>query len=148
MISASAFSQSYSLTSTEKQIASTNAVVAPFATPGDYKVAMAPGLRMRNAGRTLTILGGAMFIGGIIVFSGADENYYTTVQTNNGSYNEGDPQAALGILMIAGGVGMTVPGIILWTKGAKKYKRHLEHQDDKTVSFDFKGNAVALSYRF
>jgi len=116
---------------------------------GTYKVFMPPGLRMRNAGRTLTILGSAMLIGGIIVLSSADEMYYNSTTTSSGTYEEGDPKAALGILMIAGGVGMTVPGVILWTKGAKKYKRYQEqHEDEQTVSFDFKGNGLALRYRF
>lgn len=78
---------------------------------GEYKVYMPPGLRMRNAGRTLTIIGGAMLVGGIIVFSSAEKTYYSYNSTNGTSYEEGDPKAAIGILMIAGGLGMTVPGV-------------------------------------
>jgi hypothetical protein len=112
---------------------------------GDYQVAKPPGLRMRNTGRTLTILGSAMLIGGIIVYSGADEGYYTSYYGTNGSYEEGDPQAAVGILMIVGGAGMTVPGIIFWSKGSKKYKRYLEQQN---ASVGFTGRGLALRYRF
>lgn len=109
-----------------------------------YTISRPPGLRMRNTGRMLTIIGGAMLIGGIIVYSNADLNYYNSYTTSTGTYTEGDPQAALGVLMIAGGAGMTVPGIIFWSKGAKKYKRHLERE----AAFNFRGRDVSLTYRF
>lgn len=116
---------------------------------GAYKVYMPPGLRMRNAGRTLTIIGGAMLVGGAIVFGSADETYYSYNSYNGTTYEEGDPKAAIGILMMAGGLGMTIPGVILWTKGAKKYKRYLEqHEGEQTVSFNMNGNGVSLRYQF
>lgn len=127
-------------------------VVSPLIRPageGQYKVYMPPGMRMRNAGRTLTILGGAMLVGGVIVFGSADETYYSYNTTNGTTYEEGDPKAAIGILMMAGGLGMTIPGVILWTKGAKKYKRYLEqHEGEQTVSFNMNGNGVSLRYQF
>lgn len=104
-----------------------------------------PGLRMRNTGRTLTILGGAMLIGGIIMASSADDLYYNSTYSSSGSYSEGDPQGAVGVLMIAGGVGMAIPGIIFWTKGAKKYRSHLENE---RASINIKGTHLALLYQF
>ena len=95
---------------------------------------------MRNTGRTLTIIGGAMLIGGIIVYNNADLAYDYYTQTD---YKE-QQQAALGVLMIMGGTGMTVPGIIFWSKGSKKYKRHLERE----AAFNFQGTGLSLSYRF
>lgn len=116
---------------------------------GEYKVYMPPGLRMRNAGRTLTILGGAMLVGGAIVFGSAEETYYSYGSSNGSTYEEGDPKAAVGVLMMVGGLGMTMPGVILWTKGAKKYKRYIEqHGDEQTVSFNMNGNGVSLRYQF
>jgi hypothetical protein len=109
-----------------------------------YKVAYPPGYKMRNAGRTMTIIGVPLFIGGLIVFNNADENYYNSVTTSSGTYTEGDPQAAVGILMTVGGAGLSIPGIILWSKGAKKYKRHLERE----AAFKFNGSTLSLSYRF
>ena len=108
-----------------------------------YKISYPPGFRMRNVGRTLTVIGGAMLIGGIIVFNNADRNY-NTYQTSTGTYNEGDPQAALGALMIVGGTGMVIPGIILWSKGSKKYNRYLERE----TALSIKGQGISLSYRF
>jgi len=109
-----------------------------------YKISRPPGLRMRNVGRTLTIIGGGMLIGGIIVYNNADQSYYTTYQTSSGTYTEGDEEAALGALMIVGGTGMAVPGIIFWSKGSKKYKRYLERE----AAFNIKGTGLSLSYRF
>ena len=109
-----------------------------------YKIAYPPGYRMRNAGRVMTIIGAPLFIGGLIVFNNADEMYYNGGTTSSGTYSEGDPQAALGALMIVGGAGLTIPGVILWTKGGKKYKRHLERE----AAFNFKGTSLSLSYRF
>ncbi|HEY9045435.1 MAG TPA: hypothetical protein VIN08_06045 [Ohtaekwangia sp.] len=143
------YNQTFASLEKSTTVAATSPIVVKPQGEGTYKVFMPPGLRMRNAGRTLTILGGAMLIGGVIVFSSADETYYTTTTTNNGTYEEGDPKAALGIVMIAGGLGMSIPGVILWTKGAKKYKRYMEqHEGEQTVSFDLKGNGLALRYRF
>lgn len=137
-------------------LASTNAdkpVVSPLimkpAGEGEYKAYMPPGLRMRNAGRTLTILGSAMLVGGIIVFNSADETYYNSYTSNGTTYEEGDPKAAVGILMIVAGLGTSIPGVILWTKGAKKYKRYLEqHEGEQTVSFNMNGNGASLRYKF
>ncbi|HEY5916162.1 MAG TPA: hypothetical protein VIU13_02110 [Chryseolinea sp.] len=109
-----------------------------------YKTAYPPGYRMRNSGRVMTIIGAPLFIGGLIVFANADEMYYNSVTTSSGTYTEGDPQAAVGTLMIVAGAGLTIPGIILWSKGAKKYKRHLEQE----AAFNFTGTSLSLSYRF
>jgi hypothetical protein len=110
------------------------------AQPVPYKVSYPPGYRMRNTGRTLTIIGGAMLIGGIIVYNQADLAYDYYTQTD---YKE-QQKAALGVLMIMGGTGMTVPGIIFWSKGSKKYKRHLERE----AAFNFQGTGISVSYRF
>lgn len=102
-----------------------------------------PGQRMRNAGRALTICGGALAIGGIIMMNNADELYYTSTQSQYGTVNEGDPKGALGVLMTIGGVGMIVPGVILWSKGQKKYNRYLERQG---LSLHSRGSGLALRY--
>lgn len=109
-----------------------------------YQVTSPPGYRMRNAGRVMTIAGGALLVGGIAVFSSADEKYYTYTSTNNGTVEEGDPKAALGLVMMVAGGGLTIPGIILWSKGAKKYNRYMEKQ----TALNIKGNGISVSYRF
>ena len=108
-----------------------------------YKITYPPGFRMRNTGRTLTVLGGGMLIAGIVVFHNADKTVYT-YQTSSGTYNEVDPKVALGVLMVMGGTGMTVPGIILWTKGARRFNQYLEQQ----TACVFTGTGLSLQYRF
>ena len=116
---------------------------------GAYKVYMLPGLRMRRAGRILTIIGGANLIGGFILLNSVDHVTYTTYDSNGTAYVEMDGQAALGRVMMAGGLGMTIPGVILWKKGDKRYKRYIEqHEGEQTVSFNMNGNGVSLRYQF
>ena len=109
-----------------------------------YKISRPPGLRMRNVGRTLTVIGGAMLIGGIVTYNNADKTVYTYQTSSGTTYTELDDQASIGALMIVAGAGMAVPGIIFWSKGSKKYKRHLERE----AAFNFKGTELSLSYRF
>jgi cytochrome b subunit of formate dehydrogenase len=108
-----------------------------------YKITYPPGFKMRNAGRTMTFAGAALLISGIIVYDQADKTIYT-VQTSQGTYDEIDPKVALGVFMVMSGVGLTVPGIIMWSRGASKFNRYL----DKQTALVFEGNSVALQYRF
>ncbi len=64
-----------------------------------YTTVKLPGQRMRNAGRILTIGGGALAIGGLIMMSNADDLYYTSTQSQYGTVTEGDAKGALGVLM-------------------------------------------------
>jgi hypothetical protein len=116
-------------------------------TPHDVGPVSAPrGLRMRNTGRVLTICGGALAIGGIVMMNSADELYYTsTTSSQSGTVEEGDPKGALGVLMTVSGVGMMVPGIIFWSKGQKKYNRYLEQQ---SVSLKAGASGVSVRYSF
>ncbi|NJM25659.1 MAG: hypothetical protein HC859_09380 [Bacteroidia bacterium] len=94
----------------------------------------APGYRQRNTGRALTIMGGVMLVTGVVLVSTADATYYNTTVTSSGTYEEGDPKGGFGTLMMAGGLGMTIPGIILWSKGSKRYNRYLEKTKWKQAS--------------
>lgn len=92
-----------------------------------------PGFRQRNAGRALTIGGLALITGGLIVMnSGAPRSTHPNVTGQEPSMNE-----PLGFMMITGGIGMSIPGVILWKKGSRKYRRSLERE----------GLAVAASHR-
>jgi len=105
-----------------------------------YKIAYPPGYRMRNTGRLLTLIGVPLFIGGIFVLENAEDNYNNSL---SGVYYE-EEQAAVGALMTVAGAGLAIPGVIFWTKGAKKYKRHMERE----AAFNFNGKGLSLSYRF
>lgn len=104
-----------------------------------------PGLRMRNTGRTLTIIGGVVLVSGIVLAATADELYYETTYSSSGTYSEGDPQGAIGVVMAVAGTGMAIPGIIFWSKGSKRYNKYLEEQ---RASLSLKGTGLTLRYRF
>ena len=103
------------------------------------------GLRMRNTGRTLTILGSIMLVGGVIMAASADELYYQSNYSSSGSYSEGDPRGAFGVVLAVAGTGMAIPGIIFWNKGSKRYNKYLEEQ---RASLSIKGAGLALLYQF
>ena len=103
-----------------------------------------PGLRMRNTGRTLTIVGSVMLVGGVIMAASADDLYYETTYNSSGSYSEGDPQGAIGIVMAVAGTGMTIPGIIFWNKGSKRYNKYLS---EKRASASITGTGFSLRYQ-
>jgi len=110
-----------------------------------YEASKPPGLRMRGAGMIMTICGGGLIIAGAIIAANADPNAGQTYVGNNGAtYTDGEVDQAMGVLGIVAGAGLTVPGVILWTKGNKKYKRYLETQ----TAFNFTRNGVGLTYRF
>jgi len=72
--------------------------------------------KMTKVGRVLTFVGLPLIVIGGIMVSNADEYYYECV---NGVC-EGDPQGAFGSLILAGGIGLTGTGVVLWTIGANK----------------------------
>ena len=126
----------------ESSQANSSPVVISDAKRVAYKIAYPPGYRMRNTGRLLTLIGVPLFIGGIVVINTADDTYYNS--TSSGTYTDGETQAAGGALMTVAGAGLAIPGVIFWTKGAKKYKRHMERE----AAFNFNGKGISLRYRF
>jgi len=110
-----------------------------------YEAGKPPGLRMRGAGMIMTICGGGLMIVGAIIYSNADPNSGQVYTNSNGTtYTDGEMDQAMGVLGVVAGAGLTVPGLILWSKGTKKYKRYLETQ----TAFNFTKNGVGLTYRF
>jgi hypothetical protein len=106
-----------------------------------------PGQRMRNTGRTLTLLGAGLLVGGIAVASSAESLYYqSNYSSNGGSTSQGDPKGALGIVMMTGGAGMIVPGIIFWSKGSKKFKAGL--QEAPTTALRLHSNGMSIRCNF
>jgi hypothetical protein len=101
------------------------------------------GLRQRNIGRALTIGGVGLGFAGVLVFTDARKGSVIA----NGQVTQ-EPETAkmlAGIYLIEGGLGMVIPGVILWKKGQKKYNRYVEEQ---SVSFHSTGSSFALRYRF
>jgi hypothetical protein len=109
-----------------------------------------PGEKKKKVGSTMTALGGALIIGGIAVYASGDSDYYRETynqSTNTTTVYTVDPKRVLGVLMMVAGTGVAVPGILIWSKGAKQYNRYMEEQSG--VSLHINGpNGPGLSYRF
>ena len=100
-----------------------------------------PGYRMRNTGRALTIGGLSLLTGGLILMnSGGPRSTHPNV-----TGDEPDWREPLGFTMAYSGVGMMIPGIILWKKGSRKYKRSLEREQ---YSIETDGASIAFRYSF
>lgn len=113
----------------------------------DTEPANTPGLRKKKMGATMTIIGSVLLVTGVALVASADELYYSSNTTNGNTVEEGDPKGAIGVLLIAGGLGLTIPGIIIGTKGKKQYDRYKRSQQ-KTVSLNLRTNTAGLVYRF
>lgn len=97
----------------------------------------------------MTIIGGTLFLGGLIL-AASGESYGTT--TSNGQTNfHGDGKYAAGILATVTGVGLFIPGVIIWSNGQKQHKRYLENERQKnqqTISLGASGQGLSIQYRF
>lgn len=109
-----------------------------------YVIPKAPGERMMKVGKTLTILGAAAVVGGILVYNNRDP-YYSTKGTYGTTYDE-DPHIAGGQLLVGIGTGMIVPGVMVWIHGAKKFRKYEEKQ--RTQALYIPGGKVGLGYLF
>lgn len=94
-------------------------------------------------------LGGAMLIGGIIMYSRADKTVEEdTVFYSNGTYDivyDMDPKYPGGILLMIAGTGISVPGVLIWRKGVKKYNQYMIEQE--RLSFYYHGTGATIRYR-
>jgi len=132
-------------------VAAVSPVVQGLRAKGDYRVAMPPGYRTRNTGRVLTGIGGALLLTGVICLATADEQYYEYSNVNGQIEETGDPKFVIGVLGIIGGVGMTIPGVILWTKGGRRYSRYLEQQQQENrpaARIQMNNRGLTLTYHF
>jgi hypothetical protein len=112
-----------------------------FTTKNLVDIKRLPGYRMRNTGRALTISGLTMLTGGLILMnSGGPRSTHPNVVPDDDAWRR-----SLGFTIAYSGVGMAVPGIILWKKGSRKYKRSLEREQ---YSIETDGASIALRYSF
>jgi len=100
-----------------------------------------PGARMAKLGKTFTIIGGALIVGGIIVSSNAKSSLVYT----SGGYYQDNSEEVLGYVMIIYGVGFTIPGVILWSKGNKKMRWYEQQQE---LTLNLKGAGLGVAYKF
>jgi hypothetical protein len=98
--------------------------------------------------KTLTIAGGILLVSGVALIASADEMYYYSTTTSNGTEEEGDPKFFLGVIALSGGLGMVIPGAILWSKGSKKFKAFQENKPQASLSLGLNKNGLGLRFRF
>ena len=70
----------------------------------------------------------------------------TVSYTNNNGEEEGNIGGAIGALSIVGGVGLFIPGVIIHSKGKKRYNEYLKTRT--AVSFKVTGNSIGVSLKF
>lgn len=106
----------------------------------------APGMHRIKIGRGMTIGGSVLLVSGLALASTADSYSYSYTTNSNGQTTEsGDIKGAVGIIFIAAGVGLTIPGVIIWSKGAKRLK---QYKEENNLTFDIRGTSGVLTYRF
>jgi uncharacterized membrane protein len=96
-----------------------------------------PGKRMARTGRTLTLVGAGMVVGGLIYFNANSNN-------TTGAVEDGMVDGLVLTAMVSGAV-MMVPGVICWTVGSSRYKAY-DRQIKGSVSFG--QNGLGLRYYF
>jgi hypothetical protein len=94
--------------------------------------------RQKIAGISMVTLGGALQIAGLVVMAEGIND----LSPDNG---EGEGEMLLGVVMFAGGTAVAVPGVFLWAKGTKNYKRALASQQSLKLNFS---PMPSLRYRF
>jgi len=110
-----------------------------------------PGEKKKKIGSTMTVLGGALIVGGIAVYASSDPNYErTTYNSTTGAYETQtiDPKRVLGVFMMVAGTGVAVPGVLLWTKGARQYNRYMAEQGQTSLRFGIGNHGAGLAYSF
>jgi hypothetical protein len=89
----------------------------------DYQQEEIPGMKRRNTGIALTVLGTVLLATGIaLVATASSLSYSASTSTYGGSQSSGDLGGALGVLAIPASLGLLIPGIYQWTKGARIMK--------------------------
>jgi len=84
-----------------------------------------PGAKMKKAGMGMTIAGAACLGIGAALIGTAK---WQTVNTASGpSIGTRDIKGAIGVLLCLPGIGLTIPGAIVWSKGERKLKRYREN---------------------
>jgi len=111
-----------------------------------------PGEKKKKVGSVMTVLGGALIIGGVAVYASGDPDYYRETynqSTNTTTVETIDPKQVLGVFMAVVGTSVAVPGVIIWTKGIRQYNQYMKEQGETGPLRLGVGNGGAvLSYRF
>lgn len=109
-----------------------------------------PGEKQKKIGSTMMALGGAMIIGGLVMYSRSDKTPTKDSVLNNYNqwevYDVYDAKLVGGILLMVAGTGVTVPGVLIWRKGVRRYNEYMLEQ--QRLSLYYHGTGATISYRF
>jgi hypothetical protein len=113
------------------------------------KIKAIPGMRQRNVGIGLTSAGlGLLGVGAILM---ATSNWQK-IQTSAGTtYGTRDIRGALGMLLCVPGIGLTIPGGIIWGLGGKKikkYRKGLLENREKIIPKQVAPDAIPIQERY
>jgi len=108
-----------------------------------YRIPKAPGERMMKVGKVLTALGTVSVISGILVYNNRDPDYYT--HGTYGTVYGDDPHEEGGQLLVGIGVGMIVPGVMVWIHGASKFRKY---EEKNMQALYIPAGKLGLGYRF
>jgi hypothetical protein len=134
-------SHAQSLTARNYQIAGLNSLRSILAENRILLDERPPGLRQRNIGRTMAIGGIILGFAGVLVSSDARSG--RVIAQGSVTQTPEENKMMIGVLMIEGGIGLLIPGVIIWKKGHKKYSRYLERQ---SVSLNATRSGLTLRY--
>lgn len=124
----------------------TTTITPPFKFSGITEIPdNAPGMHKIRIGRGMTIGGGVLLVSGIALAATADSYSYSSTTTNGQTTESGDLKGAVGVVFIAAGVGLTIPGIIIWSKGRKRLEAY---KIENGLTFDIRGTSGVLTYHF
>jgi hypothetical protein len=109
-----------------------------------------PGEKQKKIGSTMMALGGAMLVGGIIMYAKSDKTpTKDSVLNNYGGYDPYyvyDGKYIGGILLMVAGTGISVPGVLIWRKGVKRFNQYMIEQE--RLSLYYHGTGATVTYRF
>ncbi|HEY8938399.1 MAG TPA: hypothetical protein VIM65_24435 [Cyclobacteriaceae bacterium] len=97
--------------------------------------------KMQNTGTTLTVLGGALVIGGIVTLSNS-----TITQTPYGTKTTGNPGAGAAAFLV--GLGALGAGIPLWIIGAHNHHKYDRRLENLYVGFNTTPQQTSLTLRY
>lgn len=103
--------------------------------------------KMKNTGRALTVVGGAVWIYGIVTLVKSANAQYNNGGTPTSSSNKDAQNGSLAYLAGTAGLGAGIP---LWIIGANNQKKYENKLQNLSIRFDVnpQNKGLTLTYRF
>lgn len=109
-----------------------------------------PGQKQKKIGSTMMGIGGAMLIGGLVMYVRSDKTVTedSVYNTTTGRWDptlDYDPRYPGGILLMVAGTGISIPGFLIWRRGVKKFNQYMIEQE--RLSLYYNGTGATIRYR-